>query len=281
MRGVLNYDIIPEITGSLIRSTDGIWSATRSEKLSYTLNGHELISAIEAKSFWFQHRNYCIQTLIKDYPCPFLVDVGGGNGIVSSALKNKGVNTILLEPEMKGILNAKNRGLEYLICSSLYEAQFFSDSIPAIGLFDVLEHIKDQDSFIKEISRVLQKKGKLFISVPAYSFLWSYHDISAGHYRRYTLRALTELLKANGFKILHKTYFFSLLILPMFILRNTVNIKSLTFNLVKQKKFEHQLSKLRLNKLYNIMLYPEIIFIKIGIKIPFGTSCLIACEKNN
>ena len=92
-------------------------------------------------------------------------------------------------------------------------------SIPAAGLFDVLEHIQDDRGALTNLHRVLQPGGRLYIAVPAYNFLWSGEDDHAGHFRRYTLNLLRQRLVEAGFTVDYGTYFFLILLLPVFLLR--------------------------------------------------------------
>ena len=71
----------------------------------------------------------------------------GGNGFVSLEIENKGYGIALLEPGMGGVLNAKKRGLKKIICANFNEIDLHQNSIPAIGIFDVLEHIKNEYRF--------------------------------------------------------------------------------------------------------------------------------------
>jgi SAM-dependent methyltransferase len=73
---------------------------------------------------------------------------------------------------------------------------------------EVLEHIPDQHTAIKEIIRVLKPKGDLIVSVPRYlpeRICWalsgSYHRASRGHIRIYKKRELTTLLEDSGSKL--------------------------------------------------------------------------------
>ena len=60
---------------------------------------------------------------------------------------------------------------------------------------------------------------KLYITVPSHNYLWSKDDNEAGHFRRYSLRGLKDLIEASGFKIIFQTYFFSFLPIPILLLR--------------------------------------------------------------
>lgn len=200
---------------------DGIWHASGVRDVSYPQEGNQICYEVEDRSFWFIHRNRCISALVKKYlPKGGLVlDVGGGNGYVAHELAKEGCDVVLLEPFLAGCVNAKQRGLTSIVCSDLDRAQFPKNSFDAIGLFDVLEHIADRAAFLKRIHDLLRPGGKLFITVPAFQWLWSDEDVDAGHYLRYTKRILQRETEDAGFERLFDSYFFSLLVLPIGLLR--------------------------------------------------------------
>ena len=49
------------------------------------------------------------------------------------------------------------------------------------------------------------------ITVPAYRWLWSGHDVALGHRRRYTKRELSRVVKRAGLSVVHASYFNTLL----------------------------------------------------------------------
>jgi SAM-dependent methyltransferase len=67
-----------------------------------------------------------------------------------------------------------------------------------VGAFDVLEHIKDDAIALKEWSRVLKEDGSILLTVPAYQWLWSGHDVAVQHFRRYTKTRLKKVARAAG-----------------------------------------------------------------------------------
>lgn len=75
-----------------------------------------------------------------------------------------------------------------------------------ICLFDVLEHIEDDVEAMDWIDRHLAPGGTLFLTVPAFQFLWSRHDELAHHFRRYTRGRLRALLNRR-FLVRYATYF--------------------------------------------------------------------------
>lgn len=214
---------IIEFRHNLVADEYGIWRTSQKYELSYPSEGNESCFELEDASFWFRHRNDCIAAAVRRFP-PVgngpIVDVGGGNGFVSKRLLDEGFSVILVEPGSAGALNAKTkRQLPEVICATLQDAAFAPNSLPAVGLFDVLEHIDDDAAFVGQVQAVLVPGGLLYATVPAHQWLWSASDVSAGHYRRYTQQTLRRLL-ASTFEILYVTYFFESLVLPLFSLRS-------------------------------------------------------------
>lgn len=75
-----------------------------------------------------------------------------------------------------------------------------------VGAFDVLEHIDDQVGALKEWRRIIKDDGAIIITVPAYQWLWSEHDVSLHHHRRYTVKSLMEAAARAGLKPVKRSY---------------------------------------------------------------------------
>lgn len=261
---------------------DGIWFAKFKSQVSYPDRGNENCFQIEENSFWFRHRNNCIIEVVKQFPPEgTLYDVGGGNGFVSRGLEEKGIETVLIEPGQKGVLNARQRGLKNIICATLEESGFKPETLPAVGLFDVIEHIEDSKRFLKSIFNFVTKPGRIYLTVPACNFLWSKEDEEAGHFERYSLKGISKILKEAGFYIEYATYIFSILPLPIFLFRSITGKTWTNNNPLKTKKHkkEHQQRKGITDKLLEKTWHLELKRIKKKKKIPFGSSCLIAAAK--
>lgn len=209
-----------DIAANLTRDPAGVWVAP-ADRVSYPDDGNACCAEVEERSFWFRHRNRCILAALGRWPAGgTFFDVGGGNGAVARELVRNGIDTVLVEPGRTGADNARRAGLSRVVCATLAGAGFRAASLPAVGLFDVLEHIADDAAFLDEVRRVLVPGGRLFLTVPAYDAIWSGEDDSAGHYRRYTRSGLVHLLRARGFAVDHATYIFWCLPLPIFLLRS-------------------------------------------------------------
>lgn len=203
-------------------SLDHIWYGNVTEPISYPSEGNEACFGIEDRSFWFQHRNACIVELVKMFPprgSGPIFDVGGGNGFVAKGLVDAGWDVVLVEPGSGGARNAKKRGLQDVVCATTVSAGFKPNSLPAIGLFDVLEHIKDDKDFLSHLHDLLEPGGMLYLTVPSYSFLWSDADEYTGHLRRYSFKKLKKLCLAANFQKRFLTGFFAWLVVPLLLFR--------------------------------------------------------------
>lgn len=207
------------------KDEDGIWRSKKhapTSKISYPKKGNTNCFKIEDSSFWFKHRNECILACIKKFSPPNkgpIFDLGGGNGIVSKMLIKNKYKCVLIEPGRTGIENAYNRGCKPVIWATENSLKWKKETVSAYGLFDVLEHMQEPQKVLKRLYISLKDKGTLYITVPAYRFLWSHVDEISGHFIRYTPNSISKILNNCGFEVLYKSSIFSWLIAPIFLLR--------------------------------------------------------------
>jgi SAM-dependent methyltransferase len=80
-----------------------------------------------------------------------------------------------------------------------------------IALLDVLEHVDNRADSLRSIAAKLRPDGKILITVPAYQWMWSAHDLAHHHKLRYSKKGLRRDAEAAGLKVLKLGYFNSLL----------------------------------------------------------------------
>lgn len=78
-------------------------------------------------------------------------------------------------------------------------------------MMDVLEHVEDDLGLLNSYVDKIPAGAHVLVTVPAFRFLWSSHDKYLGHYRRYTLKQVVELLENAGLKLDRKCYFYGLI----------------------------------------------------------------------
>lgn len=80
-----------------------------------------------------------------------------------------------------------------------------------VGAFDVLEHVEHDVESLARLGQQLAPGGRLIVTVPALPWLWSKHDETHHHFRRYTRSSLMAALQAAGLQPVHVSYFNTLL----------------------------------------------------------------------
>lgn len=80
-----------------------------------------------------------------------------------------------------------------------------------IALLDVLEHVDGDRMALASIARKLAPGGRILVTVPAYQWMWSAHDVAHHHKRRYSKRGLRAAAEAAGLEVRRIGYFNSLL----------------------------------------------------------------------
>ena len=218
----MEFDLA-SLAPSLEQREPGLWFTKQNHRpVSYPEDGNAACLAIEDRSFWFRHRNRVIAEVVSRFHRRgMFFDVGGGNGYVAKALMAAGIQCVLVEPGINGAMAALARSVEPVICARLEDISLPPGCVASVGLFDVLEHIKDETAALELIHSLLEPSGHLFLSVPAYQFLFSSEDEEAGHFRRYTVSSLGRVLAQNGFQIAFCSYFFTPLP-PLIFLRRTI-----------------------------------------------------------
>ncbi|MFW9822196.1 MAG: class I SAM-dependent methyltransferase [Candidatus Thorarchaeota archaeon] len=93
-----------------------------------------------------------------------------------------------------------NRIKWYPICGDITRLPYRDNTIDFICALDVLEHVKDDQLAISEMSRILKRKGIIIISVPHRMKYYSNQDKLIGHYRRYEVDEIKQLFQKFGLK---------------------------------------------------------------------------------
>lgn len=225
----------------------------------------------ELKHWWFVSRRKIIrQVLNKLLPSNLplkILEIGCGSGGNLSLLSEFGT-VFAIEYDESARKAASIKGNYQIKKGGLPNDIPYQEKFDLICLLDVLEHIDDDVASITTIKSLLNKDGKILITVPAYNFLWSYHDIEHHHKRRYTLKQIKKILQQLDLKIAYSTYFNTFLF-PLVLL---VRIKNKLFNINETSDLSMPTGIT--NKILQVIFSFEKKIIP-RLSLPFGVSILI------
>lgn len=207
------------------------------------------------------------------------LDIGGGNGYVAKALISAGIHCALIEPGPDGAFAARARGVDPVICAPLEGIGLPSGCAASIGMFDVLEHIEDEAAALGIIHSILEPSGRLFLTVPAYQFLHSAEDDSAGHFRRYTIPQLCRVLAGSKFRVEYSSYFFAPLPPLIFCARTIPSRLGIRRTKTHENAGSEHMPGGPAAWLMDRMLDFELRHLRAGKRWPFGGSCLCVAVK--
>ena len=230
---------------------------------------------VEKNHFWFLAKRKFLAMILEKYaPTKNLrvLDVGCGTGAIMEFVKQKGFTVSGLDINLEALAYCRQAGLE--VSHGLATKMDFSDnSFDIVLALDVLEHVEDDGSAVKEIGRVLKDGGIFIATVPAHKFLWSYHDKALHHWRRYEKKEIEELI-SRTLKIKLITWIHACIFFPTLITREIKNV----FRDVARESDVKKISSV--NNIFGKICYlPEFVCFKIFGKLPLGVSLLVVAKK--
>ena len=190
-----------------------------------------------------------------------ILEIGPGLGNNLKYLSSLGVVDILeTEPEFIKYIELNRKNYINKIYNNIEKIQ---DKYDFIVMLDVLEHIENSQEFMLSVNQILKSSGEVILGVPAYSQLWSSHDVKLDHYRRYNWKMIYS--DCNSFDIAER-YGFNYLLLPIRYLQILLNKTSttneggnLTNNILYSVSiFESALRKIGINPKFGISLYAKL-----------------------
>ena len=153
---------------------------------------------MEGSHWWFLARRDILRAVVRALLPPSkgktVVDIGCGTG-ANTAMFAESYRAVGIDPGQHGIASARERfpGIEFF-CGEAPGILAGLRIVPdLIVLADVLEHVQDDRAFLHAIIAALPPGSFLLVTVPADMALWSRHEESVGHCRRYTAESLRRL----------------------------------------------------------------------------------------
>jgi len=240
---------------------------------------------LERKNWWFRVRNQILMERIKKEVSPKkplkILNVGVATGSTSELLRQFGeVTSIEYDKDCCEFAQEKT-GMP-IINGSILELPFADNSYDLVCAFDVIEHVEDDSKAVSELKRVCKPDGWVSVSVPAFMFLWSHHDVINHHFRRYTMAELKSVFaKEQSGKVTYTTYFNSLLFLPIAAFRLASELIPKQWIRKGTGADNHVFEQESLTSKVLLQIFSiEKPLLNSGFSFPFGVSAMICWQKS-
>jgi ubiquinone/menaquinone biosynthesis C-methylase UbiE len=226
------------------------------------------------ESWWYEGRRDLYKIFVKKIKLnknPKILDIGCGTGD-NIILLSKFGECYGIDFSNKAVKYCKEKGLKKVYIADALDTKFKSNNFDLVTAFDVMEHIKNDKGFIREIKRILKPSGYAIISVPAFDFLWNENDKLSQHNKRYTKRSIKKLVDKD-FDIVKISYWNSTIFFPVMLYCFYERFK-------KSKKRTNNLNKIPkfMDKILRYVIKIENILVEKA-NMPFGVSLFLIIRK--
>lgn len=231
----------------------------------------DLQAGLDKELFWFKGKNNFIDILLSknlNNKNLKILDIGSGTGDDLNII-NKYGNTFVIDINQEALDLIPNNLIHEKKVGDITNISYPDNYFDLVLIFDVLEHIENDQKALEEIKRVLKPGAILMFTVPAFNFLYNKHDKYLGHFRRYSKKNLKNLIN-NDFEIITLSYWMNLLFIPALIQRKILNFFYFKKNL--------ELKSNLINKIFYKILSFENFCIKKGVKFPYGLTLYGVCK---
>ena len=167
---------------------------------------------------------------------------------------------------------ARERTRGEVVEGSITALPFADASFDAVVSCDVVCQVPEPVQAVREFHRCLKPGGVAVLTMPAYPWMYSYHDREVGNLRRYTRGEVNALLAGAGLRVLGSTYW-NMLLFPLVVLRRKLLPPSAPTSDVRLFPAPVEVAG-------NGLMALEHAWLGLGGRLPFGNSVLTVARKS-
>jgi 2-polyprenyl-3-methyl-5-hydroxy-6-metoxy-1,4-benzoquinol methylase len=171
--------------------------------------------------FWVRRRFEVLQRLAGDVisHAAQMAEIGCGHGLLQRQVEDQFRKPVTGFDLNDFALKQNISRISQVCCYDIFQREpSLRRRFDVIFLFDVLEHLADEQKFLDAVSFHLAPQGRLILNVPAGQWAFSAYDTAAGHQRRYSIQTLTAAAARNHLQLESCTYW-GLSLVPTLALR--------------------------------------------------------------
>ena len=171
------------------------------------LKEEDILGADIGRHWYYRAKAAALRRAVAALKPRHLLDVGAGSGFFSRHLL---AETAAESALCVDIGYAEDRDDSVAGKPVHYRRDTGPTDCDLVLMMDVLEHVDDDRSLVRHYAAKVPSGAHFLVTVPAFTFLWSGHDVFLEHKRRYRLPEIEAALDDAGLEIVRGAYYFGL-----------------------------------------------------------------------
>ena len=172
------------------------------------LKEEDILGADIAQHWYYRSKAAALRRAVAGLQPQRLLDVGAGSGFFSRHLL---AETAARSALCVDIGYERDRDDSVGAKPVLYRRDCAMTDCDLVLMMDVLEHVDDDRGLLRHYAAKVPPGAHFLVTVPAFRFLWSGHDVFLEHKRRYRLGEIESAMRDAGLAIVKGTYYFGLI----------------------------------------------------------------------
>jgi SAM-dependent methyltransferase len=169
------------------------------------LKEEDILGADIGRHWYYRSKAAALRRMVGGLAPRRILDVGAGSGFFSRhLLAEAGALSALCVDIGYASDRDDNEGGKPV----LYRRDTGPTDCDLVLMMDVLEHVDDDSGLLRHYTAKVSPGAHFLVTVPAFRFLWSGHDVFLEHKRRYRLGEIEAVMRDAGLQIARGAYYF-------------------------------------------------------------------------
>lgn len=169
------------------------------------LKEEDILGAEIGRHWYYRSKAAALRRMVGGLAPRRILDVGAGSGFFSRhLLAAAGAQSALcVDIGYPGDRDDSEGGKPVL-----YRRDSGPTDCDLVLMMDVLEHVDDDRGLVRHYAAKVPSGAHFLVTVPAFHFLWSGHDVFLEHKRRYRLGEIEAAMREAGLQVVSGAYYF-------------------------------------------------------------------------
>jgi 2-polyprenyl-3-methyl-5-hydroxy-6-metoxy-1,4-benzoquinol methylase len=168
------------------------------------LKEEDILGSDIGRHWYYRSKAAALRRMVAGLRPQRLLDVGAGSGFFSRHLLGNGAqSTLCVDIGYERDRDDAEGGKPVL-----YRRDCDATDCDLVLMMDVLEHVDNDAGLVRHYATKVPSGAHFLVTVPAFRFLWSGHDVFLEHKRRYTLGEIEQTMRVAGLDVVNGAYYF-------------------------------------------------------------------------